>query len=164
MAVLSPIEGHYDLVYAYVAADTSDPWKRFDPMVPVFANDLVSIDETMGLLVHATDAVVWWVPGTDLAEVSIPLEVGWNLVGYPWTEAQPIADALESIAGKFSLVYTYDESGPEGPWRTYEPDAPLGQNDLTEMRPGEGYWIEVTQACEWSGPGTYPRYPLRLSP
>jgi hypothetical protein len=152
-AVLEAIAGRYDLVYAYVASDVDDPWKRFDPSVPIFANDLVFIDETVGLLVHATDDVVWWTPGPRVPGVTIPLETGWNLVGYPWEDAQPVAEALESIAGELVLAYTYDGSDPLDPWKTYDPTVAPAPAGLTEMGPGIGYWINVSEPCEWSFAG-----------
>jgi hypothetical protein len=37
--VLAEIEGEYDLVFGYDAADLLDPWKKYDPAAP-FGNDL----------------------------------------------------------------------------------------------------------------------------
>jgi hypothetical protein len=37
---LSSIAGNYDAVYAYDTADSSDPWKVYDPSAPSYANDL----------------------------------------------------------------------------------------------------------------------------
>jgi hypothetical protein len=38
--VLAGIDGQYDLVYGYDAADTSDPWEKYNPSAPPYANDL----------------------------------------------------------------------------------------------------------------------------
>ena len=42
---LSSISGAYDLVYAYKASDSVDPWKKYDIAQPSFLNDLTVITE-----------------------------------------------------------------------------------------------------------------------
>lgn len=147
--VLSSIEGYYTLVYAYDASDQADPWKRYDPSVPAFANDLLTIDETKGLSIHVTEAVTWVVSSYELSSGTVPLQTGWNLVGYPSLEPRSVSDALASIEGLCTLVYTYDLSDEADPLKVYDPAASPGANDLTEMVPGRGYWIRVTEPCQW---------------
>ncbi|MCG2769756.1 MAG: hypothetical protein L6435_15460, partial [Anaerolineae bacterium] len=149
-AVLSTIAGEYDAVYAYDASDEVSPWKQLDPSVPSFANDLLTIDETKGLWLHGTSATTWTFPDYTLPAGITPLHLGWNLVGYPSSDARPVAEALASIEGKYTLVYTHDPSDPANPWKTFDPAAPSWSNDLTQMVPGRGYWILITQPCEWS--------------
>ncbi|MFH1926992.1 MAG: hypothetical protein ABIK79_02280, partial [Chloroflexota bacterium] len=149
-AVLSTIAGEYDAVYAYDASDEVSPWKQLDPSVPSFANDLLTIDETKGLWLHGTSATTWTFPDYTLPAGITPLHPGWNLVGYPLQDAQPIAEALASIEGNYTLVYTQDPSDQADPWKTFDPAAPPWSNELTQMVPGRGYWILVTQPCEWS--------------
>jgi len=148
-AVLSSIDGYYSLVYAYDASDQADPWKRYDPSVPAFANDLLTIDETKGLSIHVTEAVTWVVSNYELSSGTVPLQAGWNLVGYPSLEPRYVSDALASIEGLCTLVYTYDISDEADPLKVYDPASSPGASDLTEMLPGRGYWIRVTEPCEW---------------
>jgi hypothetical protein len=62
---------------------------------------------------------------------------------------QTVEQALQSIAGKYSMVYWYDGSNRDDPWKVYA--ANLGAwarpwvNDLNELRFGESYWISLTQ-------------------
>ena len=42
-AALAAIEDNYDLVLAYHANDSADPWKLFDPEAPAYANDLLEM-------------------------------------------------------------------------------------------------------------------------
>ena len=148
-AVLSSIDGYYTLVYAYDASDQADPWKRYDPAVPTFANDLLTIDETKGLSIYVTEAVTWVMSSYAPASGTIPLQTGWNLVGYPSLDARSIGDALASIEDLCTLVYTYDISDEADPLKVYDPAASPASNDLTEMLPGHGYWIRVTEPCQW---------------
>jgi len=148
-AVLSSIEGYYSLVYAYDASDQADPWKRYDPSVPNYANDLLTIDETKGLSIHVSEAVTWVVSSYELSSGTVPLQAGWNLVGYPSLDARPVGDALTSIEDLCTFVYTYDPSDQADPLKVYDPAASPEENDLLEMIPGRGYWIRVTEPCEW---------------
>ncbi|MCG2768192.1 MAG: hypothetical protein L6435_07395, partial [Anaerolineae bacterium] len=149
-AVLSSIAGHYDLVYAYDASDQNDPWKRFDPSAPSFSNDLLTIDESKGLWLHTTSSVSWVLPSSTSPSPTTPLQAGWNLIGYPSLNAQPIGDALASIAGKYDLVFAYNAFDQADPWKMYDPSAPPEANDLIVMAPGSGYWIRVTHSGDWT--------------
>jgi len=150
--VLSIIEGKYDLVYGYDASDAADPWKKFNTAAPSFLNDLTDIDETMGLWIRATEAVTLTVSGSVPSSTDISLYTGWNLVGYPSQTTRPIDEALASIDGKYDLVYAYDAWDAADPWKKYNTAAPPFLNDLTEMGPGWGYWIRVSEDCTWTVP------------
>ena len=143
-AVLAPIAGQYDIVYRYEACDLIDPWKKYDPAAPSFVNDLTSITVEQGLWIHAKTNTVLTVTGTAPVQVSIPLCAGANLIGYPSGSPVALPDALASIAGKYTLIHAYDPSDAADPWKTFDPSAPPFVNDLTAMKPGQGYWIQVT--------------------
>ena len=53
---LAGIAGKYDLVYAYDAADTADPWKKFGPNAPPFVNDLAELGPGKGYWIHMIEA------------------------------------------------------------------------------------------------------------
>lgn len=142
--VLASIAGKYDLVYAWDAGDPADPWKSYTPGL---GGDLTYITRNMGLWVHMTQAGTLTVEGETPTTTSIPLYTGWNLIGYPAGTARPVPDALASIAGKYALVFEYDASAPNSPWRSYSPQVPDFANTLQAMRPGFGYWVKVTQDC-----------------
>ena len=38
--ILTPVQGQYEIVWAYNASDTADPWKKYVPGAPAWANDL----------------------------------------------------------------------------------------------------------------------------
>jgi len=145
--VLSSISGNYDLVYAYDGCDTADPWKKRDVNAPPYANDLTNLDEKMGIWIRVTDTSTLSVSGQVPTGSDIQLCEGWNLVGYPSTQAKSITDALSSIEGKYTLVYAYDALDTADPWKKYDVTAPPYANDLTEMQPGLAYWIKVSEDC-----------------
>jgi hypothetical protein len=145
--VLSSISGKYDLVYAYDASDSASPWRKYNVNAPPYANNLAVINERMGVWVHMTTAGTLTVAGAAPTTTNIQLYPGWNLVGYPGTQTRPIAEALASIAGKYTLIYAYDASDPADPWRKYNVNAPPYANNLSAMRSRWGYWIKVTENC-----------------
>jgi hypothetical protein len=146
-AVLTSVTGKYDLVYAYDACDTADPWKVYDPAAPPWVNDLTQMDVRHGYWLRDTTPATLMLTGTPPGPTNITLCVNWNLIGYPSTAAVPLPDALASIAGKYDLVYAYDASDPTDPWRKYDPLAPPWVNTLAEMGPGKGYWLRMTEAA-----------------
>jgi hypothetical protein len=129
-----------DEVWAYDAWDDTDPWKQWP-------EDLAQADETMGLWMRVTEPVTLTIHGWQPASPSIDLREGWNLVGYPSQTARPVAEALASIDGFYTVVQTFDPADPADPWKRYDVSVPVYANDLALMEPGRGYWIYVTTAC-----------------
>ena len=143
--VLSSIAGRYDLAYTYDGCARSDPWKMYGPALPPYANDLSTVQRSQGVWLRATTSTTLTVTGTVPVTTSIPLCLGWNLIGYPSLTSAPPSAALASIAGKYDLVYGYDASDAADPWKRYDPNGPPGENDLTQLEPGRGYWVHATQ-------------------
>lgn len=143
--ILAPIQGQYEIVWAYNASDTADPWKKYVPGAPDWANDLREIVTGQGywikMVSSSPDPLI--ISGLPLASTQINLVSGWNLIGYPSTESQDIGDALSQIDGKYEIVWAYNSSDIEDPWKRYMPGSP--GNDLDEMKPGCGYWIKMTE-------------------
>jgi hypothetical protein len=79
----------------------------------------------------------------------LPLQPGWNLIGYPVqtanvpTATRPISLVLASIAGDYSIVYGYDAADMRDPWKLYTPQYNV-QSDLAALDFGRGYWLCVT--------------------
>jgi hypothetical protein len=61
--VLSPIGGNYSSVEAYYASDNADPWKKYDPSVPPFINDLNNIAPEYGYWFNMSANDTWEVYG-----------------------------------------------------------------------------------------------------
>jgi hypothetical protein len=92
-----------------------------------------------------------------------PLVPGWNLLAYPGAR-RPVAEALAAIDGKYTTVYGYTPTDPADPWRVYAAGLPAEWqsivNDLTELAPGQSYWLRMTEAIQaplfGGGPGALP--------
>ena len=136
-SLLFSINGNYSIVWAYDANDTTDHWKKYDPVAP-FGNDLTSMEPGKGYWIMMTNNDTLPITGT--APESIDLKTGWNLIGYNSFLSQPITDALYSIDGNYSIVWAYNASDAVDHWKKYDPLAPFG-NDLSIMEPDKGYWI-----------------------
>lgn len=80
-----------------------------------------------------TSGVTWTVQGTGNADLTINLQAGWNMVGYPLPRSGSVGQVMRtSIAsGKIEYIVNgtslYSVSG--------------GTGNLTTMTPGVGYWI-----------------------
>lgn len=142
--VLDSINGDYDAVQYYNSSDAYDSWKHFNIQKPSYMNDMQYLDDKKGFLIHITNfqGVELIVEGDAPSfPLSIHLNSGWNLVGYPSETAQLRDDALNN------LVFG-DEI-----------DAIVGQDNMTKnlrdievldyMAPGKGYWIHATYDCDW---------------
>ena len=144
--LLSSISGSYDLVHAWDSASQS--WKSFAPALSD-PQSLRSLSRLQGFWIHATQAATLSIQGCRQDQATVLLNPGWNLIGFPSGAARDIPTALASIAGKYTLVFSYDPGRPANPWRKYNTAAPTYANDLTSLTPGKGYWIKVTQASVW---------------
>ena len=117
-------------------------WRSYDPANPNFS-DLLNMDTGIGYWVQVTEEAV--LSGSGAAPVpSVPLVAGWNLVGYNLLWEKPSPEVLQSINGKYSMVWNYQE----GKWQSYDPGNP-NFSDLSQFAPEAGYWVKAGQACTW---------------
>ena len=69
----------------------------------------------------------------------VELGSGFNLVG--WTGATPVEEALASIDGSFTGVFTWNPATDS--FDSFSPDAPAFINTLEELNLGDGLWINI---------------------
>jgi|GEM_PF-1279258 len=70
----------------------------------------------------------------------IELNRKWNLISVPVKLLDDSMDEVFSgVADTVETVWTYD--GETGDWYVYTPDGNPGNDDLTTMLPGWGYWV-----------------------
>ena len=141
------IRGRFDRVYAFDAA--AQRWLSYDDRLP-YAQQLSEVSSWQGLWVHTTTTTTWEVRCVPQTQITIPLQSGWNLVGYPLQSVQDIAQALASLGARYRIVYSYEANSPNQPWSSYSPDVPQPLNSLLLLKPAHGYWIEVTETCNWA--------------
>jgi hypothetical protein len=137
------IEGAWDSVWTY---DTGIGWKW----------RIYGVDESFNTLDTMVPKKGYWIKmnigniplvfeGTELADTTVPLYIGPNLVGYSSFETPHPADALASVADDYTSIWTYKD----GSWLKYFKNIPGFPSDLNEMEPGSGYIIYVEGNCYW---------------
>ena len=92
--------------------------------------------------------------------VSIPLQVGWNLISLPLAPLHTaVTEILAAIAGSYDLVYNYDASDTTDPWKKYDIAQPPFLNDLTVITESMGLWLHATSPASLTVTGTIPISP-----
>jgi len=136
--VLSSIDGLYDAVLGYDQGAQS-----YYPDLPPEFNDLQELDPTHGYWIKMNQAATLRLTGVPVRESApLPLDEGWNLVGYLPDEEMDVAAALASIEGQYTAVLGFHDGGAV----SYYTELPPEFNDLQRLRPGHGYWIKATEA------------------
>lgn len=82
-----------------------------------------------------------------MSSIELPLQGGsWNNFGYTVQNTQPVTTALQSIVGKYSVVWGYAATANvDGePWQFYAPNAPSWVSKLSTFEFGQGYWLYIT--------------------
>ena len=148
-AVLSSIDGHYDLVYAWDNAQQH--WLKFDANAPPYSNNLNRLDHTAGFWIRLATAQTLVVAGDVPATTNIPIYPGWNLVGFPSATAQDLPGVLSDhgVGTDFTLVYAYHAANTQDPWKLFDRSSGF-PGDLSALSAGWGYWIRV-----WTGEHTW---------
>ena len=99
-------------------------------------------------------------PGA-VQQIAFELGLGWNLISINVQPADTsLVQVLSNIDGKYDAVWAYDSGTVQ--WRSFIPDGPPEQNDLNEIRPGAGYWINMTQTGILIVQGEQPETPVIL--
>ena len=118
----------------------------YSPSNPPQLNTLASLNNGFGYWVKTNSNTNLTVAGTPIiySNLSIPLNVGWNLIGYPVPASQNTTSALASIIANVLQVKSLSQ--------TFNPAVPAYLNTLTQLQPNNGYWIKVSNACSLTYP------------
>ena len=145
--VLDSIKGKFSSVWALNGK--SKKYEGYFPNQPAFLSDLLTMDAGRGYWIIMDTPATLNVSGITAGK-TISLEVGTNLVGFNSDTQKPIAEALSSIAGKFTSVWAWNSTTKK--YAGYFPNQPPFLSDLSVMQPGRGYFIIVTQKTDWTVP------------
>jgi hypothetical protein len=141
---LEMIDGWYDAVQWYNAIDSSDPWKHHHISKPSSLNDLTDIEHKMTFWIHITNPgdTIFLYNGTQpTSNQSIPLHLGWNMVGYPSLTNRNRTAALNNLTFgvEVDAVWTFNNANKN--WEEVK------AGNYFEV--GRGYWVHATQECVW---------------
>jgi murein tripeptide amidase MpaA len=145
--VLEDIEGEYDAIQWFNSTDKKDPWKHHQISKPADLIDLHDIDHTKGFWIHITNpgGITLNTTGWELSSPeTVPLRIGWNLMGYPSLTSYNRTDGLNSVifGPDVDCIQWYDASTKS--WHF------MGSDDL--FLPGRGYWVHSKVDTVWDVP------------
>jgi hypothetical protein len=143
-SVLASVWDNVNSVWAY---DANPGWQRYVAAGPDFLNDLTTMETGRGYWISVDGEPMLSITGIQIIDTAIQLRQGWNLAGYNASTPQPREDALASIDGKYSSIWTYDSS--TGEWLRYVVGGAEFLNTLTQLEPGRAYWINASEDCVW---------------
>ena len=124
--------GYEHTLQLYFSLDEGKRWERLPTELDIAENLATAPADRSGLYMLASS-------------IDIPFyTAGWNLFAYPVPEARPVGQALASIAGRYSTVFTYDNRDTADPWKVFDANAPDWVNDLKTLEYGNGYWVNVS--------------------
>jgi len=126
----------------YVAADATDPWKAATTFKGPGTDEITAIGPSMGLWVEALSPDLWTVAGRVITSWTIPLNAGWNLVGYPSSLTRTVAAAMPGLWG--APVTRIEGHSVEAP---YHLQTSQGWDILS---PGHAYWVYATSDALWT--------------
>lgn len=111
--------------------------QSFDPKAPNFLNTLVQMNNTQGYFIKLNTQTNCDLQGQLLQgnKLNITLESGVNLVGYPFSQAQPIENGFSSLITSGKLVQVKSMT------KSYDPSVPAFLNTLATLEPGKGYFV-----------------------
>jgi hypothetical protein len=108
-------------------------------------NGIADLIGTEGYKVNVYAATTLMVEGiaTQLP-FDIPLNAGWNIISWPSSNDQNGKDVFQTLIDEGKLKKVMDESG-----KVIEDWGLFGgwQNSIGNLKPGEGYKVNVTSAC-----------------
>ncbi len=153
------LEGNWNLISLPVIPDSLQPQGVFAPVINDISGIWQFIDGKWEVWVPETNEVQdftellpnrgYWVSTDGFPQVVdikgaagefIPpaLTAGWNLVGYSQLKVISVTDFVEAFDMNISNVWSYRNNK----WQYYDPATPE-LSDLTEIHPGQGYWVRV---------------------
>ncbi|MDP2644581.1 MAG: hypothetical protein Q8P24_06550 [Desulfobacterales bacterium] len=113
---------------------------------------LSGISSGEGFWVNANKAAKLSVSGSQPATTSISVSSGWNLVGLKANQAKSVANLISGHQGKIVSVWKWLNNS----WAVHLPGETDGGSAyagskgfavLSDVNPGEGFWVNATQAA-----------------
>jgi parallel beta-helix repeat protein len=107
-------------------------------------NTIGDMDITKGYKVKLSQDAVLNVTGSPVVlPVTIPLNTGWSLIGYPADEPQNAMSIIQPLIDEEALIQVLDKNNA----KIYH-NGQEWTNEIGDFEPGEGYYIKVNQQTE----------------
>jgi len=117
-------------------------------------NTLTTMDALHGYWLKVDSADTLTVQGDVVySTTAIPLNSGWNLIGYLPASSTGLAEALSSLGSTYSAILGFNQGAT-----SYYRAMPSNMNTLTSLEPKRGYWLNVATSGSlcYAGPGNCP--------
>ncbi len=139
--VLGDSDVVWDYAQWYNPLDTGDHWKT--DVVGRSLNDLNSINNTMGIWLHVTDAGDGNLTISGSAPISTPIQLhaGWNLVSFPASASAAMNSA--NLPSEVTKIARCDNTA------TYLVSE-VSDWSANNFVPGNGYWLYSTADTTWT--------------
>lgn len=132
-------------IYEYTPGQV-DKWKVYNPNLPSWVvSDLYYMSRRPGYIAIMVSSANNTLEGSKVLSTSINLGAGWNLVGFPSSNASNITLSIGALNISITNITAYDK--PSETFFSY----PGG--GLVYFVPGQGYWINATTGITWTVSG-----------
>jgi len=142
--VLSSIQKNYSKVVAYDANDIGNESKIYDPNDLLHSN-LNSIEKEIGVWINMLNNDTLLNEGYKNDVVNFNLKEGYNLISYPSLDENNVSYVFGNVSDDLVNILTYENNE----WKSYSPAKPTILNNLTIIKPGQAYWVEVNDTVSW---------------
>jgi len=143
--VLALVSGEYYSIHTYIASNSTDKWKAYNPSLPSWVvQDLTEISEKQGYWINMKNDQTFNMEGVLLAPNIISLVEGWNLIGYPTNSSKDVVQAFISIYGSYTFVWMYNATED----RYYYYNATDNNGTFRDIAPYFGYWVKMDEDDE----------------
>ena len=120
---------------------------QYNPTLASYLNTLTKIELGPGYWVKTSSAFNHTVEGYLGKNLTVNLETGWNMAGYPRRDRRTVSAAIGALLpgdGSDKLVQMMSDTD------FFLADAALTQfSTMTHFDPGKGYWIKVNANATW---------------
>ncbi|MBW6461816.1 MAG: hypothetical protein K0B07_02110 [DPANN group archaeon] len=137
--IMSSITSDYT-IWAYNSL--TKIWSEYDSNKEPHLNNLTDISNKESFWINISFDENLTVIGTRPESITIDLNQGWNLISYPLDTQKPINTTLSQIAGKYTILWEFNE---DTGWDLYNPDE-SNVSTIDYFIPGSGYWINMTES------------------
>ena len=136
MSPSSIFTGHFDVI-----EEMRTLQGVFNTSWPIFLNTIQQLDLAGSYWVKANAARSGiQITGAPPTSTVITLTKGWNLIGFPSVAAQDTATVFASVAANNAIERVIGT----GKFYTFDDNALF--NTLTNLKPGDGYWVKMNEA------------------
>ncbi|MCZ6708602.1 MAG: hypothetical protein O7A71_11720 [Chloroflexi bacterium] len=143
------IEGEFEVLFTWDSQ--SQRFLRFDPEAPPILNSLTELKQGDGVwILRSRLGEIDWPQPLITSSRNVSLNTGFNLVTWSGPDGASVEEAVREIGNRLVVLFTWDETRQR--FLRFDPQALSILNTATQLRFGEGVWIEVSAPTVWRQP------------